>query len=337
MKTRYGSCFDALATEAECRGIRVSALGARNILALFAFGRTARLFGTITDRTSHLAVQLADDKRATKLLLSACDLPTPDFYAVDVEDEAVNALAALGSAVVLKPRNGAQGRGVTVGLSSEAHVREAFRLASRYSKVVLVERYQTGRDYRVLVVDGKIAAVAERMPATVIGDGMHSIGYLINEQNKDPRRGDGDEKPLTKISVDARIEAFLRRSGRTLQTVPARDQSIIVNPLGSLSQGSGSADRTDDIHPEIAALAIEATRLVGLDIAGVDLIASDIASPMDDADAHVIEVNCSPGLRAHLFPGEGKSRNPAVEIVDYLFPESAAADLLETGRCARHC
>lgn len=316
------SNFHSLAAEAGRRGIAVSQLGARGILALSGFDRTAWLFGTITDRTSHLAVRLADDKRATKQLLSIHALPTPAYYAVDLEDEAVNAFVALDSHVVVKPHDGYKGRGVSVALTSEDQVRRAFRLASHFSRIVLVERYHAGRDYRILVVNGQVVAVVERELPVVMGDGILSIAELITEQNKDPRRGEGEEKPMTKIKMDARMDEFLSRSGQTLQTVPERGQTVVLNAMGSMSLGSVSIDRTDEIHPETAAMVVKATQVIGLDIAGVDLIARDISLPLITADAKIIEINCSPGLRAHLCPVSGMARNPAVNIIDYLFPES---------------
>jgi cyanophycin synthetase len=313
---------DCIVIEAERRGITVSPLGARNILLLSGFGQEAKLFGTITEKTSHLAVILADDKRATKKLLTSRGLPTPPSYAVDLEDEAVNALTALGGCVVIKPHKGTKGQGISVGLTNEAQVRQAFRLASRFSRIVLVESYHPGRDYRIMVVNGNIVAVSERSPLQVIGDGVLSIRELIMELNEDPRRGDGDEKPMTKIVIDGHVEEFLSRSNLTLRTIPGYNQIVNLRPIGSVSQGSSSFDRTDMIHSEIAAIAIEATQLIGLDIAGVDVIAHDISLPLKHADAQIIEVNCSPGMRAHLFPIEGVARNPAVNIIDYLFPKS---------------
>jgi cyanophycin synthetase len=311
-----------LIREAKRRGISVDYLGARNILLLSRYEQNVRLFGTISERTSHLAVILADDKRATKRLLASRGLPTPQFYAVDVEDEAVNAFMALGGCVVIKPLKGSQGQGVSVGLTTEPQVREAFRLALRFSRVVLVEVYHQGRDYRIMVVDSKVVAVAERCPLRVVGDGVLSIRELITELNNDPDRGDGDEKPMTKIVIDNHIAEFLGRSNRTLLTVPNYGQAIDLRAMGSISQGSSSIDRTDTIHPEIADVVIEATQLIGLDIAGLDLIASDISLPLEYADAQIIEINCSPGIRAHLFPSEGLVRNPAANIIEYLFPNS---------------
>lgn len=321
-QTRSNASFDVLAVEAERRGIVVSPLGARNILLLSGFGRTARLFGTLTDRTSLLAVRLADDKRATKELLVRYKLPTPSFYAVDVEDEAVNALHALQSSVVLKPHNGNQGKGVSIDLITEDQVRGAFRKALSFSRVVLVERYHRGRDYRILVVNGRVIAVAEREPPKVVGDGIRSIAELLQQENIDPRRGMGDEKPMTYIEMDDHVEEFLSRSNRTPLTVPQQGEILVLRPIGSVSQGGSTMDRTGEIHPDLAALAVRATQLIGLDIAGIDIIADDISFPLEYAAAQIIEINSSPGLRAHLFPTVGEPRNPAVDIIDYLFPDS---------------
>jgi len=319
---RASSSFDCLVLEARRRGIVVDSLGARNYLALHAHGRTARLFGTLTDRTSHLAVTLADDKWASKTLLSRHGLPTPPGYAVTCEDDALQAWRALGGEVVVKPRKGCQAKGVSTGLTDSAQVVAAYRRARRWSSAVLVERHCPGRDYRLTVVDSRMVAAVERRPAQVVGDGMRSIGELIDELNQDPRRGEGDTLPLSRVPLNVRLEEFLARSYWTLRCVPELGQTVVLSPLGSVSQGSVSLDRTDAAHPELARLAVEAVQLIGLDIAGVDLIAKDIALPLAQSAACLIEVNASPGLRAHLFPQEGQPRDVAKDILDYLFPES---------------
>lgn len=319
---RASSSFDCLVLEARRRGIAVDPLGARNYLALHAHGRTARLFGTLTDRTSHLAVTLADDKWASKTLLSQHGLPTPPGHAVTCEDDALRAWCALGGEVAVKPRKGCQGKGVSTGLTDSAQVAAAYRRARQWSSAVLVERHCRGRDYRLTVVDNRMVAAVERRPAQVVGDGMRSIGELIDDLNQDPRRGEGDTLPLSRVPLDARLEEFLARSHWTLREVPEHGQAVVLSPFGSVSQGSMALDCTDAVHPELARLAVQAVRLIGLDIAGVDLIAEDIALPLAQSAAWLIEINASPGLRAHLFPQEGRPRNVAKEIMDYLFPES---------------
>jgi cyanophycin synthetase len=268
---------------------------------------------------------LAGDKWASKAVLVRHGLPTPAAFAVDLEDEAAKALEVLGGLVAVKPNAGSQGRGVSTNLNDEEQVRHAFRQASRVNRVVMVERHHVGRDHRILVVDGKVAAVTEREPPAVAGDGVRSIGELVTALNKDPRRGEDHEKPMTKIVINSRVQAFLQRSDRTSLTVPAPDETVALSAIGSMSQGSRSIDRTDLIHPEIEAVAVEAAKAIGLDIAGVDILARDIGLPLREADAQIIEVNSSPGLRMHLFPAEGQARNVAAPILDYLFPESRSS------------
>ena len=320
----YGSSFDAVAVEAGRRGIQVEALGVRSILVFTGFGRSVRMRGSISEHTSQMAVGIADDKRATKTLLNANGVPTPYGFAVDRFEEAVRSWQAIGGPVAVKPHNGAQGKGVAVGVDDHATLSDAFRRAARVSRIVLVERFHQGRDYRLFVVDGALVAAVQRVPASVVGDGQRTIEELVYVLNTDDRRGNGDELPMTKVTLDADVHAYLRRQGWLVGEVPDNGLEIPLRAIGSLSQGGHAVDCTDQVHPSVAALAVRSVNLVGLDIAGVDLIATDIALPVDASDPVILEVNCSPGLRAHLWPLSGLPRNPAVAIVDYLFPESVA-------------
>lgn len=311
---------NSLAAEAKRRGIVVSEMAGGNILVLQGMGREVKLLGTITDQTSHLAVRFSDDKRFTKHLLSLRRIPHPRSYSVDSIDEAINAFYALGCCVAMKPCKGYKGRGVSVKVMSEEDVSAAFHEAVRFHRIVLVEEHVPGRDYRLLVVGGAVVAASERLRTHVVGDGLSTIGELIDELNRDPRRGGGDDTPLAQIVIDGRLERLLARSFLTLTSVPMMGCEVFIQAMGSVSMGSESIDCTDAVHPDLAKMARDAADVVGLDIAGIDMISSDISLSAEDSGAQVIEVNCSPGLRPHMNMSDPSS--PARHIISHLFPES---------------
>lgn len=317
---RLGPSTAAIAEAARKRGIPVQRLNDGSLLQL-GYGRyQQRVQATITAGTGCIGVDIACDKTLTKELLARAGIPVPPGVLVQTEEEALEAAAELGYPVVIKPDNGNQGKGVSLNLTSPEEIREACALAKEYSPRLLVEKQIPGRHYRVLVVGDKVVAAAERIPASVVGDGSHTIAQLIEITNRDPRRGEGHEKPLTKITVDPVVLACLRRRGMGLDYVPRPGERVFLRENANLSTGGTAVDVTDRLHPATALLALRAARTVGLDVAGVDLVTADISLPLAAAGGAVIEVNAAPGLRMHLYPSEGQSRDVAGEIVDYLFP-----------------
>ena len=275
----------------------------------------------MTDRTNAIAVELAQDKEETKARLAMHGIPVPQGKVVYSLKEALKAADELGQPVVVKPVNGHQGEAVTLEVSTREEMKTAFDAARKLSSAVLIEETYAGQNYRVLIVAGRMVAASERVLPQVIGDGTNSIRDLIAHENRNPLRGDGHEKPLTKIKVDAEVITHLQHAGMTLDTVPARDQSITLSHRSNLSIGATAQDVTDKVHPTIARLCERAARLIGLDVCGVDLVIPDIATPITSGG--VIEVNASPGLRMHHYPSVGVARDVGQAVVDAIYPPGA--------------
>jgi cyanophycin synthetase len=309
-----------LVDEAERRGIPVLRLDEASLIQ-FGYGKyQQRLRGSISGQTSLIAVETAGDKHLAKRLLADTGVPVPRGAVVRTTDEAVREAKRLRFPVVVKPLDANQGRGVSVGLTSEEQVRWAFEQALQHSRRVLVEQHLEGNDYRILIVNGRLVAVAERVPAHVVGDGRSSIAELVEEVNREPRRGEGHENALTRIRIDEVATEFIGRTGRTPDTVPAAGETVWLRATANLSTGGTAIDRTDDIHPENATIARRAAMILGLDICGIDLIAPDIRQSVRRTGGGVIEANAAPGFRMHLDPSEGLPRNIARPVIDMLFP-----------------
>ncbi|MBX6350215.1 MAG: cyanophycin synthetase [Clostridia bacterium] len=325
--TRLGPSTQAIWDEARRRGIPVRRAGDGNLIELGYGVHRRRLWATLTDHTSAVAVDLAEDKVETKRILAEAGLPVPDGVAVRDEEAAVRAFFALGGKVVVKPARGNQGRGVSAGLGNEHEVRRAFRLAeaeARPGEPVLVERQVPGRSFRVLVVAGEAVAAAERVPPSVVGDGRRTVRELVRETNSDPRRGEGHGRPLTRVPLDAIALACLERQGLGPDDVPACGRTVWLRDSANLSTGGTARDATDELHPQVARAAERAARAIGLDLAGVDLVAPAVSRPLEETGGAVIEVNASPGLRMHLHPERGRPRPVAARILDALYGGSSA-------------
>ena len=315
-----GPSTQALVAAARARGIPVRRLGEGSWLQ-FSHGRhQRRVRAAVTSRTSALAVDLAGDKTMTKRLLRAAGLAVPDGEVAGTAAEAVAAARRLGFPLAVKPVDGNHGRGVTLRIGSIPEVRAAYRLARQHAERVIVERYVAGRQYRVLVVGGRMVAAAERLPAQVVGDGASTIAALVARTNADPLRGLGHERPLTRIALGEPAIALLARSGLTPASVPAAGEAVLLTEAANLSTGGTAVDVTEAVHPTVAEACRRAAAVVGLDVAGVDLVLEDIAAPLPAAGWGVIEVNASPGLRMHHHPSAGRSRDAAGAIVDWLYP-----------------
>ena len=322
-RNALGPSTAALAEAAERRGIPVARLDRQGYLQLGYGSCQQRLSASITGRTSHVAVMAAGNKDRTREILREIGLPAPRGQVVRSAAAAWQAAQELGLPVVVKPRDGNHGRGVTTDLHSEDAVRAAFELAAAISPRVIVEQHMPGNDHRILVVDGKVVAVAEREPPAVVGDGERSIGELIELLNADPRRGTGHENVLTRIQVDGGLEDWLARQNLQLSSVPGPGERVFLRGNANLSSGGTAIDRTEVIHPENRLTAELAARAIGLDVAGVDFVCPDITRPVSETGGGIVEVNAAPGLRMHLAPSEGQARDVAGPIIDMLYPRGA--------------
>jgi len=286
----------------------------------FGWGsKQRRIQAAETDRTSAVAESIAQDKELTKRLLNAAGVPVPSGRPVNSSADAWAAAQEIGSSVVVKPQDGNQGKGVAVNLTTREQVEAAYEVAFKISDEVLVERYLPGYDYRILVVGNKLVAAARREPPLVIGDGVHSVRQLVEQVNSDPRRGVGHANSLTRISFDDIALARLAEDGLTADSIPARGMRVVLRNNANLSTGGTATDVTDDVHPEFAARAIAAAQMVGLDIAGVDIVCKNVLRPLEEQGGGVVELNAAPGLRMHLQPSFGKGRAVGEAIIANMF------------------
>jgi cyanophycin synthetase len=320
---RLGPSTWAIVEEARRRGIPVRRLNSRSLVQLGLGRNLRRIQATLTDHTSAIAIEIAQDKDDTKRVLGAIGLPVPHGNVAESADEAVELAQEIGFPVILKPLDLSHGRGISPRLTDEAAVRAAWSRASQYSERLIVEQFAEGRDHRILVIGGKVVAVAERVPAHVKGDGVHTIRQLIDLANQDPRRGVGHTKVLTRLECDDGTVEFLARSGLTLDSVPNDGERVDLTATANLSTGGTSIDRTEEIHPSNVTACEMAAGVVGLDIAGIDVITPDISVPFRENGAAIIEVNAAPGVRMHTHPTDGEPRNVGAPIIDMLYPPGA--------------
>jgi len=310
-------------------GSIVEAAIARNIpfrrmtagsMVMFGWGsRQRRIQAAEIDATGAIAESIAQDKELTKKLLDAAGVPVPQGRGVSDPDDAWAAAMEIGLPVVIKPKDGNQGKGVTVNITTRAQLDAGFAAASNFRDDILVERYLPGHDYRLLVVGDKLVAAARREPPQVIGDGKHSVRELVEQVNRDPRRGDGHATALTKIRFDDIALGTLVQQGMDADSVPAIGQRVVLRNNANLSTGGSATDVTDDVHPEVAARAVAAAHMIGLDICGVDLVCDSVLKPIEDQNGGIVEVNAAPGLRMHLAPSFGKPRPIGEAIMDTLY------------------
>jgi cyanophycin synthetase len=310
-------------------GSVVNAALARNIpysrmtdgsMVRFGWGsKQRRIQAAEIDATSAIAEAIAHDKELSKRLLHAAGVPVPRGRAVRDADDAWKAAQDVGLPVVVKPLDGNQGKGVTVNILNEAHLRAAYAVATEFRDTVLVERYLPGNDFRLLVVGDKLVAAARRDPPKVVGDGVHTVTQLVDMVNADPRRGDGHATSLTKIRFDDIARSCLRSQGFEADAIPEKGQRVNLRNNANLSTGGSATDVTDDVHPDVAARAVTAAHMVGLHICGVDLVCDSILRPIEEQGGGVVEVNAAPGLRMHLSPSFGKGRPVGEAIMSSLF------------------
>ncbi|KWU18329.1 cyanophycin synthetase [Achromobacter xylosoxidans] len=312
-------------------GSIVNAATARNIpyrrltqgsMVQFGWGsKQRRIQAAETDLTSAISESIAQDKDLTKMLLDAAGVPVPLGRSVTTAEDAWAAAQELGGPVVVKPRDGSQGRGVAVNIETRERVIQAFEVAEEISSEVIVERYIPGHDFRLLVVGGALVAASRRDPPQVTGDGVHTIRQLVDQVNADPLRGDGHATSLTKIRFDDIALATLKKQGFDADSVPAPGTLIFLRNNANLSTGGSATDVTDEVHPEMAARAVSAARMIGLDICGVDVVAESVHYPLEDQNGGVVEVNAAPGLRMHLNPSFGKGRAVGEAIIANMYAD----------------
>ena len=318
----FGPSTQAILDEAASRDIPYIRLDRHSLVQLGLGVHQQRIRATMTSRTSGIAVDIASDKSLTNRLLDSAGLPVPRSQLVTTEDDAVTAALRLGFPCVVKPLDGNHGRGVNLDLRSEEGVRKAFHnaLAESRSGDLVVETYVSGNDYRCLVIGGKVAAIAERVPASVVADGEHTVRELVEIANQDPRRGIGHEKVLTRIKLDEAAEELVRGQGFGLDDRPPKDVRVKLALTGNMSTGGTSIDRTMEAHPDNVEIAETAAQVVGLDVAGIDFICPDIATPVRETGGAIVEVNAAPGFRMHTHPTEGEPQYVARPVIDGLFP-----------------
>ncbi len=316
-----GPSTEAIVKEAEAKGIPWMSLGARFLIQLGYGVYQKRIQATMSDRTGSLGVELACDKESTKRILANAGVPVPQGAVISYLDELEDAIAAVGGyPIVIKPLDGNHGRGISIDIKTWEEAEAAYDAARGVSRAVIVERYYSGRDHRVLVVDGKVVAVAERVPAHVVGDGVSTIEQLIETTNQDPNRGEGHDNVLTKIQLDRSSYHLLERQGYNLETVLPKGEICYLRATANLSTGGIAVDRTDDIHPENIWLAQRVAKIIGLDITGIDIVTPDISRPLREVGGAIIEVNAAPGFRMHVCPSVGIPRNVAGAVLEMLFP-----------------
>ncbi|MEC5214051.1 cyanophycin synthetase [Polaromonas sp. CG_9.5] len=316
---RMGPSTGAIVEAAVARDIPFRRL-TKGSMVQFGWGsRQRRIQAAEIDSTSAVAESIAQDKDLTKKLLRAAGVPVPHGRPASDPDDAWAAALEIGLPVVLKPQDGNQGKGVTVNITTRAHLDIAFRAAAEHGEV-LVERFLPGCDFRLLVVGDKLVAAARREPPQVVGDGVHTVRELVDIVNQDPRRGEGHATSLTKIRFDDIAVARLDTQGLSPESVPPKGQRVILRNNANLSTGGTATDVTDEVHPAVAARAVAAAQMIGLHICGVDVVCESMLQPLEAQNGGVVEVNAAPGLRMHISPSYGKGRAVGVAMIDELFP-----------------
>lgn len=322
---RLGPSTGSIVEEAIKRNIPFIRLNGRSLVQLGYGINQKRIQATVASSTSSIAVEIACDKEDTKLLLESAQIPVPKGkICVDLEDLEL-AVSRIGYPLVTKPINGNHGKGATTNLNNWEELLAGFDAAKQYSRSVIVEKFITGYDHRILVINYKFVAAAKRTPACVTGDGKHSIRELIDIVNSDPRRGYGHEKVLTTIKVDKFTQQILDDKGFTLDTVLTPGYELLLKPTANISTGGTAEDITDHVHPSNVFLCERIARIIGLDICGIDIMAPDLSTPITENGGAVLEVNAAPGFRMHLEPTEGLPRNVAEPVIDMLYPPGSSA------------
>jgi cyanophycin synthetase len=316
-----GPSTKAIVDAAKARGIPWRRLNEGSLVQLGYGVHQRRICTAEADTTSAIAESIAQDKDLTRMLLKTIGVPTPEGRPVESAEDAWEAAEDIGVPVVIKPQYGNHGRGVATNLQTKEQVEAAYLAAREEGRSIVCERHAPGDDYRILVIGGKMIAAARREPAHVMGDGQSTVQKLIDVVNQDPRRSDGHSTVLSKIKIDSVALGVLLEQGMTPDTIPPLGKKVLIRRNANLSTGGTAADVTDIVHPDIARQCVEAARVIGLDIAGVDVVAQDITQPLQGQRGVVVEVNAGPGLRMHIEPSSGSPRPVGEAIINMLFPE----------------
>jgi cyanophycin synthetase len=318
---RLGPSTGSIVRAAIARGIPARRLNDRSLVQLGYGCKQHRILAAETDRTSAVAESIVQDKELTKQLLDAVGVPVPKGRPVKNAEDAWEAAQEIGVPVVIKPQDGNQGRGVACNLNTREQVVAAYAAAVEEGDEIICEKFAHGADYRLLVIGYKLVAASRREPPQVTGDGRHTIAHLVAEANKDPRRGEDHATSLSKLRLDEIAKGVLAEQGLTVDSIPAAGQLVLMRRNANLSTGGSATDVTDLVHPEVAARVIDGVRMVGLDIAGVDVVCQDISRPLEQQGGIIVEINAAPGLRMHLEPSSGKGRPVGEAIVGTMFEE----------------
>lgn len=319
-RVRLGPSTGSIVEEAVARDIPWIRLGTNSLVQLGYGINQMRFQATITCKTSSIAVDIACNKEQTKKMLDAASIPVANGGICVDEEDLDDIIKKIGYPIVIKPLDGNHGKGASINVKNREDAVSGLAYAKKYSHRVIVEKFITGYDFRVLVIDNKLVAAAKREPAHVKGDGKHTIQQLIDETNKDPRRGYGHENVLTEIDVDRDTLDLLEKLNYTLETVPKKDEIVYLKSTANLSTGGTSIDVTDMMHPENIFLCERISRVIGLDVCGVDIMAENLTQPLKENGGCILEVNAAPGFRMHLAPSEGLPRNVAAPVIDMLYP-----------------
>lgn len=317
---RPGPSTGAIVQAAITRGIPVRRLTSGSLVQFGWGSRQRRIQAAETDKTCAISEAIAQDKDLTKTLLAAAGVPVPLGRIVTGAEDGWAAACEIGLPVVIKPRDGNQGKGVTVNILTREHFMAGYGAAAAISEEVLVERFIPGHDYRLLVIGNRLVAAARRDPPHVVGDAVHTVSELVALVNSDPRRGEGHSTSLTRIRLDDIALARLAVHGLDADSIPAMGERVVLRNNANLSTGGTATDVTDDVHPDVAARAVEAAQMIGLDICGVDAVCQTVHKPLEEQGGGIVEVNAAPGLRMHLMPSYGKGQPVGEAIVSALFP-----------------
>ena len=324
---RLGPSTGSIVEEAESRGIPWIRLNKYSLCQLGYGANQKRIQATVTSETSSIGVELACDKEDTKFILEQAEVLVPRGDIITRESSLAEACRYVGFPLVIKPIDGNHGRGITVNINTYDEALVAFNAAKEISHKVIIEKFITGEDYRLLVINNVLVAAAKRSPAHVVGDGKSTIKELVEEENRDPRRGYGHENVLTQITINDLTRTILAAVGYKEDSVPTAGEKVILKDTANLSTGGTAEDVTDIVHPSNVSMAERISKIIDLDICGIDIMTTDISKPLEETGGAVLEVNAGPGFRMHLAPTKGLPRNVAAPVVDKLFPKQG-----DTGR-----
>ena len=319
-RVRLGPSTGSIVEEAVARDIPWIRLGTNSLVQLGYGVNQMRFQATITCNTSNIAVDIACDKEDTKRMLQNSSVPVASGSICVDEEDLIETIDKIGFPIVIKPLGGNHGKGASINVKTLEEAKSGLEHAQKYGRRVIVEKFITGHDFRMLVINHKLVAAAQRVPAHVIGDGEHTVSQLIEIENQDPRRGYGHENVLTEISIDRDSLDLLEKLGYTEESVPKKGEILYLKSTANLSTGGTSVDVTDMVHPENIFLAERISRIIGLDICGIDIMAQNLTQPLQQNGGVILEVNAAPGFRMHLAPSEGLPRNVASPVIDMLYP-----------------